>query len=346
MDIQNHYYGHSAVLAAYVGLKHPRHIRGLLQHGWTVRSPILSQFGDFANVGRGNKKVVWSHSARGWDPADGTKGSVAVGAPWFYLDRMTEGTEWASIERRGPVVFPLHGTRLLEIEGDHAAFAKEVADRDGPATVCLHSEDLKSEVVLRAWSDAGHELVCAGERRDPLFLLRIHRLVRSATKVISNRLSTSVMYAAASGVAISMYGPDYALGAPARDPGGRIRAIWPEFYDESTDDLTLGDIARSELGAKDVRPPEELKQLLGWDRRSPDPGFTYWLGGPATKALHVVGLMRRADGAHETEAHLSPVRWLRHPLDHLPSRLPRGLSVPLQIPDLITVEGDGAGSTL
>ena len=87
MDIQNHFYGHTAALAAYSGLARPRHVAGLIQHGWTTVPPIPVNFGDFPDVeSHGRRSLfVWSHGSRAWDPAQSPRRSVALGSPWSYL---------------------------------------------------------------------------------------------------------------------------------------------------------------------------------------------------------------------------------------------------------------------
>ena len=76
MDTQNHFYGHTAALAAYAGLSRPRHVAGLIQHGWTTVPPIPVNFGDFPNVEKSGRRqlFVWSHGSRAWDPAQSPRG--------------------------------------------------------------------------------------------------------------------------------------------------------------------------------------------------------------------------------------------------------------------------------
>jgi len=56
VDIQNHFYGHTAALAAYAGLSRPRHVAGLIQHGWTTVPPIPVNFGDFPTVEKDRRR--------------------------------------------------------------------------------------------------------------------------------------------------------------------------------------------------------------------------------------------------------------------------------------------------
>jgi hypothetical protein len=331
MDIQNHYYGHSAVFARYCGAKRLRHVSGLIQHGWTVSSPVTAQFGDFAGWGPSRRRLSWTSTSRAWSPEDpgnffedGTNMLTAVGAPYLYL--LDAARENGSVPARGDraLVLPLHGTALLKVDGDHGAYARIVREVDGPATVCLHNDDLHDEEILSAWQSAGHRVVSAGDRRDPLFIGRILWMMSEARRVVSNRLSTSIMYAAASGADVAIYGPDFRLGHnAAADPGLVMRDFWPEFYDEATPQDVLSKLAEAELGRGDMRRPEELSALLGWDSSTLAPFVEYWASGPLTKAQTVLGLKKVPEGAHATESGLSPWHWIKHPLKHLPSPLPK-----------------------
>ena len=66
MDIQNHFYGHTAVLAHAAGQPRVRHLAGLVQHGWVVTSPLVSNMGQFPSVGlpgalefAGGRRCAW-----------------------------------------------------------------------------------------------------------------------------------------------------------------------------------------------------------------------------------------------------------------------------------------------
>ena len=115
MDTQNHFYGHSTVLARYAGLRRPRHLAGLLQHGWTALSPLEVNFGDFPRVGAegdARRLLVWSHASRAWDPQTQDRPSTAIGAPWLYLARMLRPTLPPHDPAASPLVIPMHGTHV------------------------------------------------------------------------------------------------------------------------------------------------------------------------------------------------------------------------------------------
>ncbi|GAA4981297.1 hypothetical protein WHI96_01635 [Pseudonocardia tropica] len=349
MDIQNHYYGHSAVLAAYAGLRRPRHIAGLLQHGWTASSPVPAHFADFPRVGtdpRQRRLLVWSHGCRGWSPADEDRETTPVGAPLLYLERQLRSQGWTRSERLGPVFVPFHGTRLARVTGAHGELARQVAKVDGPSTVCMHHEDLSDPEITSAWADAGHTLVTAGRRNDPRFLLRIMHLVGNASRVSSNRLSTAVLYAAAVGTPAAVWGDPLTFGAQSSTAVEQLRSTWPEFHTYDPDDgsrpvdgaaaadRSATSLARRELGTEYLLDPEALRGVLGWGRTpSVGPGVQYYSASPLTKAAMVLGLTKRSDASRKamTEGGITtnPLLWLRNPLAALPRPLPRGLAVPV-----------------
>ncbi len=320
MDIQNHYYGHSAALAQHAGLRSVRHVHGLVQHGWTVRSPTLVHFSDFARLPRTARRLVWSHAARGWDPAVDPFETTPIGAPFLYLSALTADKP---VDPLGATVaFPVHDTRLVKLEHDDTVLARELAERDGPSVVCLHPEDLDRPEKLRVWIEHGHRVVSAGERRDPQFLGRILRLVRGARRVVSNQLSTAVVYAAAEGTPTAIYGSDVAIGALGTEVSRRTRDLWPEFHEDADDEARQA-IALTELGHQHLLEPRTLRTALGWDRRRPGPFLSYWAGAPVRKAGAVLGVVKRPEGAQDAGSGVSPLVFLRHPLSHLPGALPR-----------------------
>lgn len=339
MDIQNHYYGHSAVLAAYTGLPRPRHVAGLLQHGWTATSPVAAHFADFPRVGAtpGRRLLVWSHRSRAWSPSDEDRPTTAIGAPILYLERLLHARGWSRSDSLGPVFVPFHGTRLVRVTGAHAELARQVAKVDGPSTVCLHHEDLTDPEITEAWSGAGHRLVTAGRRDDPRFLLRIMHLAGNASRLSSNRLSTAVLYAAALGTPAAVWGDPLSFGAQGADALAMLRERWPEFHTADVEDGSRPDtgaaeadaaataLARTELGADALLDPAGLRAALGWTRRSPGPLVQYYAASPLAKAAMVLGLTRRSAAATQamSAGSFHPWLWLRHPLAAIPRPLGR-----------------------
>lgn len=345
MDIQNHFYGHSGVLAGYTGHRRLRHINGLVQHGWVVTSPLVSNFGDFAHVGArpgdSRRLFVWSHSSRAWSPDRDAepRTTTPIGAQFLYLlrsPRFQASTLDAALpqDQRKPLVVPMHGTHVTRIDSDPAALSDFYREALGPSTVCLHSEDIKQRGIVEAWQAGGHEVVSAGNRFDPLFLPRIGLGVQRASRVVSNRLSTVIWYAAAAGTPASVFGPVSRIAGEPDDALERLVQTWPEVHAEDAPLSVVAGVAAGELGAQYVRTPDELNRLLGWKAPVSAHAFLdYWAGGPVAKALAVLGLRQRAGtaspagnpAAHTGAPAPGPKAsdFLHNPLSHLPRRLPQ-----------------------
>lgn len=295
MESQNHYYGHSSALARYAGLGGPRHLPGLLQHGWTAASPLDTHFRDFPAIGApggpaGRSLFVWSHRSRAWDPAAAPRRSTAVGAPWHYLCA-TAGPRPAGA---GTVILPVHGIATQPLRGDHAAVARAWAETEGPSTVCLYHVEARDPAVVTAYAAAGHRVVTLGTRTDPAFLGRLHTLLTGAARVVSNRLSTPVVYAASIGIDAGVTGDAMRLAGEAPDDPGTLAVRWPEFYEPGTSRDERTAVARVETGAEALLAPAELRRLLGWDRRHAGPWLDHWLRAPLHRAA--TQLRRRSAG--------------------------------------------------
>lgn len=344
MDIQNHFYGHTAVLAHAAGQPRVRHLAGLVQHGWVVTSPLVSNMGQFPSVGLpGDRRrvLVWSHEARSWDPADEVRPTTAIGAPWLYLVRLMRdaGVEADPVVEPRPLIMPMHGTHVHRVESDARALADYYLQTEGPSTICLHVEDLKDPEMVAAWSVGGNQVVSAGGRFDTHFMTRLYLGMQRASRVVSNRAGTSTWYAASLGLPSCVHGPEPRLVGQGSDVGARMRELWPEVCTQSPDVDAVRAVSDLELGAGHLRDPEELRVLAGWQHPlSLRPAFDYWAGMPLEKAAAVVrghlGRSRVADDATPGEgvpvapaaapphATPHPLSFLRHPMSHLPRRLP------------------------
>ena len=324
MDIQNHFYGHTAALAGYAGLSRPRHVAGLIQHGWTNVSPISVNFGDFPDVEKkGNRKLfVWSHGSRAWDPEQSARASFPLGSPWAYLVSTEPVRQLAQSPGSGVLIMPLHSTRIIQVLGDQGSLARAYLRTEGPSTVCLHSEDIQKPEIVDSWLDAGHRVVTAGPRHDPDFLSRILALVLASERVVANRLMTPVLYAAALGRDVGVYGAPLSISGAEIHGMDTIRGLWPELHGEFLDRAQTTEVARRELGFQHLLGPAELRSALGWDGRSAGPALQYWAGAPLHKTLNVLGLGKRDPGSTENQVGASPLAWLKHPMSHLPRPLP------------------------
>lgn len=318
MESQNHYYGHSSALAAYLGLSRPRHVVGLIQHGWTAVSPLDTHFRDFPRVGTdrrpGRRLLVWSHESRAWDPRHAGRRSTPIGAPWHYLC----AAFGPAGQGAGTVVLPVHAIATQAVHGDHTEVARAWAASEGPATVCLYHVEAQDPRVVGAYRDAGHRVVTLGTRTDPLFLARLHALLTGAERVVSNRLSTPLVYAASLGIDTAVTGDPMRLDGEGDGAVERLRATWPELYRPGTDPEERRAVAAAETGAAHLREPDELRALLGWDRRRPGPFLEHWALAPASRAVTTVARRGKSASAASEGSQLGLGTFLAAAAGYLP----------------------------
>lgn len=351
MEAQNHYYGHSAALARAAGLTRPRHVAGLVQHGWTAMSPLSTHFRDFPRLGRhdgppGRRLLVWSHTSRAWDPAAEDRETTPVGSPFAYLARASSSRPVARDEVDEVVLMPVHGIQTQRLRGDHAGLARRWREQEGRATACLYAADAQAPEIVSAYRDAGHRLVVLGERGDAAFLWRLWTMLGRARRVVSNRLSTPVVYAAHLGADVGVYGDPLRIDGEATTDNDRVRELWPELHGERLDPVVARDLADRELGLQHLLEPAALRAVLGWEGGAlsrTGPAVEFWTRSPASRALTTV--RRRATAPASTPAPSAPASpgeaehpvapavvpapalgwgaWLHGALSYLPAPLPR-----------------------
>ena len=312
MHHANHFYGHAHIMARYVGLDHPPRIWGYLQHGWNmhdgfaVGTVFTPQY----------PKFVWSEACarRGW--AAGLRNYMVVAAPWLYLLELERQQEWlATAEpRTGTIVYPFHGWEGQQVLGSHTAYIEEVKDAEGdvPITACLHWNEYDNPKVRREYEAAGVRVVTHGQRgylwqdTDVAFLYRQLDEMRRHRRVVSNRMSSAILYAASAGVEVGVYGDPMALESDHAVLGGvgKPRRIWPEMHQFSVPMEYAASVADRELGADEMLSPEEVIDAFGWAPEIAEPGPP-----PPAPPLSddVSASARRRRRQHRSESHRAPV---------------------------------------
>ncbi|OFE14584.1 hypothetical protein BA895_09505 [Humibacillus sp. DSM 29435] len=280
MHHANHFYGHAHIMARYVGLAEPPRIWGYLQHGWNMHDG----FAVGTVFAEGYPKFVWSQacSRRGW--AAGLRDYMVVGSPWLYLLELERQREWlaAAPPRLGTIVYPFHGWEGQQVVGSHAAYVEQVRATEGdvPITVCLHWNEYDNPKVRREYEDAGVRVITHGQRgylwqdTDVAFLYRQLHEIRSHRRVVSNRMSSAILYAASAGADVGIYGDPMELEADHAVLGGvgKPRRLWPRLHQVEAPRDHASDVALTELGAGTVLLPEEVIDAFGWGPEIAVPG--------------------------------------------------------------------------
>ena len=310
MHHANHFYGHAHIMARYVGLEEPPRMWGYLQHGWNMHDG----FAVGTVFAPRYPKFVWSQACarRGW--ADGLRDYVTVGAPWLYLLELEKQREWLADapERTGTIVYPFHGWEGQQVVGSHTEYVEEIkaAEGDVPITVCLHWNEFDNPEVRREYEAAGVRVITHGQRgylwqdTDVAFLYRQLAEMRRHKRVVSNRMSSAVLYGATAGNEVGVYGDPMELEADHAILGGasKPRRMWPQMHQFSVPrDYAYG-VAADELGLDHVLPETEIIDVFGWGDV-----LTHPLPPPPAPPLEEKRSNRAASRRARVNAHRAPV---------------------------------------
>lgn len=261
------------------------------------------------------KLFTWTQSARSWQTD--ASNVHAIGAPWLYL---TKGKLLVDAQQSSaPLFMPRHGTRISGAGVDHHMLAEAYAHKYGKGRVLLHADDAHEASTVEAWSSAGHEVNFSKSRFDPDFLVATWQEMSKATVVISDGISTSLLYAASLGVETEISDDVTALPWLAKYDH-ELRETFPEFY-RSNSLETRRNLALSELGSNNLRSADELAELLSLDTTlSISAGAKYWGYSPVRKVLKVLSSSTATESAL-ADSHWTD--WLRRPLENVPRSLPK-----------------------
>lgn len=273
MHTANHYYGHAHLMSDYVSLPFPPMIDGFLQHGWNLHDGFAVGTG----ITPGANLYVWAESVerRGW--ALGRRNYHVIGAAWAYLLRMEVEQPTAVVpeQRSGTIFYPFHGWEAQEVVGDHRAMLRELQEvEQGPLTVCLYWVEHAKPAIRAVYEEAGCRVITHGNRgfayqgTDPQFLRKQHAALIQHKRVVSNRLSSAILYGASVGCGVGVYGDPMVLEGEHLVYGGveRQKRTWPELHAEFVPQEIAESFAHEELGLRHVREPAEIVELFRWSR--------------------------------------------------------------------------------
>ncbi|MSO86149.1 MAG: hypothetical protein EXQ71_01350 [Acidimicrobiia bacterium] len=269
MHPSNDYYGHEMILSWAASIHRPKRTFGYIQHGWKPESGFPA---DMRLIPKA-PLFVWSEANRSATAARHPGHTVeAIGAPFLYLHELLKPA--LAIEpTKDLLVYPCHQLRSAPLAGEvHSTLIDQVRDLDPTSitvnlhpyefddghTVALYQSELPDATVTTNWLRPPWVV-----SDDPTMLIRQILQMLDHRRVVSNCLTTAVLYA-------SYLGRDARLlrHPERRQPPteGRGRALH-ERLEQATNGTALAAIAASELGADHLRTPDELRAVLGWDSR-------------------------------------------------------------------------------
>jgi hypothetical protein len=267
MHPSNDYYGHDMILSWAASIHRPKRTFGYVQHGWKPESG----FGPEMRLIPRAPLFVWSEANRVATAAQHRGHRVeAIGAPFLYLHELLK----PALEReptKDLLVYPCHQLRSAPLASEvHTTLIEQVRALDPESiTVNLHpyefddgetpgiyEADLPTASITTNWLRPPWVV-----SDDPTILVRQILQILDHRRVVSNCLTTALLYAA------RLDRDAQLLKHPARRKPptvGRGQALHEEL-ERATDGGALRAIAGAEFGADQLRTPEELRELMGWD---------------------------------------------------------------------------------
>lgn len=254
----NNWYGHRNILLKYLGEK-DKEIFAWIQHGWEPQ--ILG------GMSRNLKSKIyplffWSKFNRKFYNKDIK--SYTIGSPFLYLCKILEKKKKFD-KPKGTLVFPIHTSQDYSQKSDHIDLIRKVKKvSSGPYTVCFYYRDFIKKNIL-PYKKKGWKIVCCVRRRNDIkSLYRLYNEIVNHKSIIVSEFTTALFY--------SMYlkrETKVIIGKSYK--AGKYEKIFLEFYKKKYPELFNNflssnkgyELAKIELGYKNIKNKQDLKKLLG-----------------------------------------------------------------------------------
>jgi hypothetical protein len=262
----NDYYGQEMLLSWAASIHRPKRTFGYIQHGWKPEAAFPSGM----RLIPGARLFVWSEENRRATAERFPRHRVeAIGAPFLYLYEMMKPA-LGRAPTKDLLVYPCHQLRgsplarqvhdalveqVLELEPTSITVNLHPYELEDGTTAGLYASQLPNPTLTTNWLQPPWVV-----SDDPTILIRQILQILDHRRVVSNCLTTALLYAA------HLDRESRLLHHPARrqpPTEGRGRALH-EQLERATDGSALAAIAGRELGASQMRTPEELREVLGW----------------------------------------------------------------------------------
>lgn len=257
----NEVYGHGNELRTYCGLEGT--ILGHVQHGWNPGTGWELLGGDL--IRRQSRRIVWGDRQIERSSELGIKVRAAIGAPWLYLEANDLARPITVQAGNKYVFFPMHGTDQHPLDDRPASLLEALEIAEGnPLTVCLFWRDYQDPLnPFRKLSEQLNlSIITAGNPVNKDFLRNLRLILQSHSHFVSNRVTTSTIYALRAGLEIHLTGSSPQIsGEYVQDP--RVTNLANQIKDAAGNPEANQEIASYELGENHFRDPDELCVILG-----------------------------------------------------------------------------------
>ncbi|WP_303673660.1 hypothetical protein [Vampirovibrio chlorellavorus] len=269
----NGFYGHAAVLKQHAGLPLSRPMKGIIQHGYDFLSEDFIFGGEF----EAPLPVFFPPNptrACFYERLSNGKPAIPIGAPFLYAREIIDNIQ-SQPNRTGTIVFPVHSTRFIKAEFDHADYADKLAqlpEAFHPISVSIYWRDYQLGAHL-PYLQRGFEVVSAGHMLDPGFIFRVYLNCRRFKYACSNEYGSSLFYSVASGCSYFYYpsddlsfsaesGKTLILEEVSETQRKKFELLFSQPLPQPSQEQQ--DFVFEHLGLSSLKTSQELRKLLVW----------------------------------------------------------------------------------
>lgn len=291
MYVGNDSYGHRRILARAADLPADLPVRGVLQHGWTQRSLV-----DLPLPGLLEPRVFgWSAACSSRSLRYGLDAWANIGSPFLYwLKEPGQVAIRRNITKRGVLFIPPHSTRLTDTVFSIDGWVAEQKERYSGLdrfTVMLHPVDArKPDLVARVNAQGVGCWTNPAGLKSERFLENLLRTLSAHELVVSSNLQTAVFYAAYLGAQIEL---DVREQGFMTQSGEYVQDLTAELVEDLgiVDGRPWLEVSEEQLGVRELREAEELREILGWGSRR-ERGLSRVLGLPNAARSQLAGIVQ------------------------------------------------------
>jgi hypothetical protein len=263
----NDFYGHATILKQYAGLPPECQLKTVIEHApfdpnYAWKIDLKADMPLYCTFSSSRHDMLREH---------GVSNPVALGPLIHYAKPYLTPQELdAERKRLGRclLVFPSHSSHLIRLEYDVEVFRRAIdkeAENFDTVRICLFWKDIL-QGAIDDYADGDYEIVSAGHMFSPEFLPRLKSLIMSADMCMASEWGTFIGYSLYLDKPLRIHNVPYTChvsGGDALQPHHPIRRQTMSLF-ECGDAITEEQLqaVASHWGFADLRPPEELREIL------------------------------------------------------------------------------------